>query len=583
MDEQHKTETRDGMIVEWDAPIAMDDGLVLRADIFRPTTLGPHPVIISYGPYAKGLAFQEGFKSAWLRLLKDHPEAADGSSNIYQNWELVDPEKWVPEGYVCLRVDSRGAGRSPGHLDVWSAREARDLYLCIEWAGVQPWSNGKVGINGISYYAMNQWQVAELKPPHLAAMCAWEGASDYYRELARHGGILCGFMQSWFGRQILSVQHGLGDRGPKSQVTQLPVAGPTTMTQAQLANNRARCVEEIAQRPLIDDYYRARMPDFSKIDVPLLSAANWGGQGLHSRGNFEGFDRAASKEKWLEVHGRTHFSHFYSGYGADLQKRFFGHFLKGDDTGWEKQPRVLVNVRHPGEKFMPRAESEWPLAGTQWTKLFLDPVTTGLYRDPPQMDGTVTWDTTGKGITFMSWPLPEAMEITGPLAAHLTVSSKTADADLFLVLRVFDPQYKEVVFVGANDPRMAISYGWLRASHRKLDPKLSKPWRPWHTHDERQPLTPGAPVDVEVEIWPTSIVIPAGWHLGLSLRGKDYEVDGTDATLPHAPYPMKGVGPFTHDDPTDRPPAIFHTENTLHITTKNPAFVLLPVIPKDRS
>ena len=579
MDEQHKTETRDGMIVEWDAPITMDDGLVLRADIFRPLGNARHGVILSYGPYAKGLAFQEGFKSAWLRLLADHPEAAEGSSNIYQNWELVDPEKWVPEGYVCLRVDSRGAGRSPGILDVWSPREARDLYQCIEWAGVQPWSNGKVGINGISYYAMNQWQVAELKPPHLAAMCAWEGSSDYYRELARHGGILCGFMKSWFGRQILSVQHGLGDRGPKSQVTGLPVAGPANMTDAELAANRARSVEEIAERPLIDDYYLSRMPDFEKIDVPLLSSANWGGQGLHSRGNFEGFERAGSRQKWLEVHGRTHFSHFYSGYGVDLQKRFFGHFLKGEDTGWTKQPRVLVNVRHPGEKFVPRAETEWPLAGTQWTKLYLDPVTTGLYRDTPKMDGTVTWDTTGRGITFMSWPLPEEMEITGPVAAHLTISSKTTDADLFLVLRVFSPTYEEVVYVGANDPRMAISYGWLRASHRKLDPSRSKPWRPWHTHDEIQPLTPDEPVDLDIEIWPTSIVVPAGWQIALTVRGKDWEYDGTDADLPHAPYPMKGVGPFTHDDPADRPPAIFHTTNTLHVTTANPAYLMLPVVP----
>ena len=157
----------------------------------RPAT-GKHPVILSYGPYAKGLSFQEGYKGNWARLTKAAPEVLEGSSNKYQNWELVDPEKWVPDGYACVRVDSRGAGRSPGHLDVWSPREAQDLYQCVEWAGTQPWSNGKVGINGISYYAMNQWQVAALNPPHLAALCIWEGSSDYYRELCRHGGILVG-------------------------------------------------------------------------------------------------------------------------------------------------------------------------------------------------------------------------------------------------------------------------------------------------------------------------------------------------------------------------------------------------------
>jgi putative CocE/NonD family hydrolase len=152
-----KSEIRDDMCIDWDAPIEMDDGIVLRADVFRPIAEAKHPVILSYGPYAKGLSFQEGYKGNWARLIKAAPEVLLGSSNKYQNWELVDPEKWVPDGYACVRVDSRGAGRSPGALDVWSPRETLDLYQCIEWAGTQPWSNGKVGINGISYYAMNQW------------------------------------------------------------------------------------------------------------------------------------------------------------------------------------------------------------------------------------------------------------------------------------------------------------------------------------------------------------------------------------------------------------------------------------------
>ena len=223
------------MQVDWDAPITMDDGVVLRADVFRPTGAGKHPVILSYGPYAKGLSFQEGYKGNWARLTKAAPEVLEGSSNKYQNWELVDPEKWVPDGYACVRVDSRGAGRSPGHLDVWSPREAQDLYQCVEWAGTQPWSNGKVGINGISYYAMNQWQVAALNPPHLAALCIWEGSSDYYRELCRHGGILSDFLSSWYPRQVASVQHGVGERGARSVVTGDLVAGPPTLSEEELA------------------------------------------------------------------------------------------------------------------------------------------------------------------------------------------------------------------------------------------------------------------------------------------------------------------------------------------------------------
>jgi len=573
------SEIRDGMQIDWDAPIEMDDGVVLRADVFRPPGGGKHPVILSYGPYAKGLAFQEGYKGNWARLTKAAPEVLQGSSNKYQCWELVDPEKWVPDGYACVRVDSRGAGRSPGMIDIWSAREAQDLYHCIEWAGTQPWSNGKVGLNGISYYATNQWQVAPLKPPHLAACCIWEGFADYYRELARHGGILSGFIESWYERQILRVQHGVGENGAHSVVTGEPVAGPQTLSKEELAKNHADPAGEASKRRLIDDYYRARMVDFGKIEVPLLSAGNWGGQGLHPRGNFEGWLRAGSKQKWLEVHGDTHFTHFYSNYGLGLQKRFFGHFLKGEDTGWAKQPRVSLNIRRPGEKFILRAENEWPLARTLWTKYYLWP-SGRLGTDLPAHDRAISYDTAGEGLSFHTPPLTEELEITGPVAAKLWLSSDTADADVFLVLRVFDPAGKEVTFIGSNDPRTPVGLGWLRASQRKLDANESLPYRPVHTHDEEQPLTPGQPVELDVEIWPTCIAVPPGYRVGLTVRGKDYEYDGTDAGIANAPYPMKGVGPFTHADPHDRPPAIFGGTNTLHFAAGRMPYVLLPIIPR---
>ncbi len=575
-----KSETRDGMRIDWDAPIPMEDGVVLRADVFRPLGDLKVPVIISYGPYAKGLAFQEGYKSAWVRMTTAYPETAEGSSNKYQNWELVDPEKWVPYGYACVRVDSRGTGRSPGYLDLLSPREAQDFYHCVEWAGTQPWSNGKVGMSGISYYAQTGWLVSPLRPPHLAAFCAWEGECDYYREWSRHGGILSGFAPSWYPRQVVSVQHGVGERGARSRVTGEPVAGPETLPEEELRKNRGDHADDLLRHPLIDDYYRPRLPQLEKMTVPLLSAANWGGQGLHPRGNFEGWLRAGSEQKWLEAHGDTHFSHFYSHYGAGLQKKFFDYFLKGEKNGWDKQPRVSLNIRHPGEKFALRAENEWPLARTQWTKYYLHADGKGLSTGKPEGETTIVYETTGDGVTFLAAPLKNEIEITGPVAAKLWVSSDTTDADLFLVLRVFDPAGKELVFIGSNDPRTPIGLGWLRASHRKLDSKKTLPYRPYHTHDEEQPLTPGVPVELDIEIWPTCIVVPPGYRIGLSVRGKDYEFDGPPMKIPHSPYPMRGVGPFTHQHPEDRPPAIFGGKNTLHFGGGDKApYVLLPVIP----
>jgi predicted acyl esterase len=566
------------MTIDWDAPIEMDDGVVLRADVFRPNDNGKYPVIMSYGPYAKGLSMQEGYKSQWMRIVKAAPEVLDGSSNKYQNWELFDPEKWVPDGYILVRVDSRGAGRSPGQLEVWSPREAKDIADCVDWCGTQAWSSGKVAIHGISYYSMNQWQAAHHKPKHLAALCIWEGSSDYYRELARHGGILSDFLSSWYPRQVTAVQHGVGDKGAKSVVTGETVAGPPTLSDDQLRKNRNDCDGDALRHHFIDDYYKPRLPKFDQIDTPVFSAANWGGMGLHTRGNFEGFARASSKQKWLEVHGDTHFTLFYAKYGQDLQRKFLDYFLKGEQNGWDKQPKVLLNIRHPGEKFVPRAENEWPLARTQWTKFYLQP-DKGLSTAQPGAETTLTYETKSDGLTFSTPPMTEDMEITGPVAAKLFVSSATTDADLFLVLRVFDPQGKEVVFIGSNDPRVPVGLGWLRASHRKLDPKESKPYRPYHTHDEAQPLKPGVPVECDVEIWPTSIVVPKGYRLALSVRGKDYEYDGTDAALPHAPYQMKGVGPFTHTHPQDRPPEIFGGKNTLHFGADSAPYVLLPIIP----
>jgi predicted acyl esterase len=577
-----KSELRDGMRIDWDVPIKMDDGLVLRADVYRPEKEGRHPIILSYGPYAKGLAFQDGYPSAWQRMVAEHPDVAHGSTNKYQNWEVVDPEKWVPDGYACVRVDSRGAGRSPGHIDHFSPRETKDFYLCIEWAGVQPWASGKVGLNGISYYGINQWHVASLKPPHLAAMCIWEGAADWYRDMTHHGGILSTFWANWYDMQVKTVQYGLGQRGPRSRVTGELVCGDETLTDRELQRNRCDFGDDILAHPLDDDYHKGRSPDWDKISVPFLSAANWGGQGLHPRGNFEGFVRAASKEKWLEVHGIEHWTHFYTDYGVGLQKRFFAYHLKGEKNGWDRQARVQLLVRHI-DRFAERHENEWPIARTRWTKFHLDPAAHALVSESPGSAASVSYDAFGDGVTFISAPLGHETEITGPLAARLFVSSSTTDADLFLVFRVFSPDMREVVFMGAIDPHTPVAQGWLRASHRKLDPKLSTEYRPYHTHDELQPLKPGEVVRLDVEIWPTSIVVPAGHRLALTVRGKDYEWQkSTGARLSNFKNELRGCGPFLHDDPRDRPAAVFGGKVTIHAGPGRESYVVVPVVPPKR-
>ncbi|MDG2320950.1 MAG: CocE/NonD family hydrolase [Rhodospirillaceae bacterium] len=580
---EYKSEVRDGMRIDWDVTITMDDGIVLRADVFRPTEDGQYPVLLTYGPYAKGLSFQEGYPSAWDRMAEKHPDVTAGSTNKYQNWEVVDPEKWVPDGYICVRVDSRGCGRSPGYIQHFSPRETTDFEQCIEWAGTQAWSNGKVGLNGVSYFGINQWQVASRQPKHLAAMCIWEGAADWYRDMTHHGGILSTFWANWSDMQVKTVQYGLGERGPKSVVTGELVCGDETLPEDEMAQNRCDFGEEIRSHPLDDAYHRERSADWSKITTPMLTAANWGGQGLHLRGNFEGYVRAASKNKWLEAHGLEHWTEFYTAYGIELQKQFFGHFLKGENTGWENRPKVQLLVRHL-DKFEKRLEDDWPIPRTQWTKFHMDPANMRLTEDTPASSQTISFDATGDGVTFLSDPLQIETEVTGPSASKMRVSSSTSDADLFVVFRVFAPDGEEVTFQGAIDPHTPIGQGWLRASHRKLDPELSEPWRPYHTHDEEQPLTPGALVDVDVEIWPTSLVIPAGYRIGLTVRGKDYEHAHTSGErLSNFKNELKGCGPFLHNDTRDRPSDIYGGETTLHVGGDSDGYVLLPVIPSKTS
>jgi len=579
-DAAFRSEVRDGMRIDWDVPISMEDGVVLRADVYRPDDGGAHPVIISYGPYAKWLHFQDGYPYQWKRLEDHNPDILARSSNRYQNWELVDPEIWVPDGYACVRVDSRGMGRSPGDLDPWSRREAEDFAICIEWSGTQAWSNGKVGLNGISYYGMNQWQVASLQPKHLAAMCVWEGAADYYRDMGHHGGIACRFAETWYREAIVPRQHGKGANGYKSRLNGEWISGPETLSEEELASNRTDYGADILAHPLVDDYWKARMPDYSKIDVPLLSAGNWGGVGLHPRGNTEGYVNAASEQKWLEIHGLDHFTHFYSDYGMDLQKRFFAHFLKGEDTGWDQQPKVQLQVRHPHETFVERAEEEWPLARTDWTAMYLDPADRSLSEAVPGAANAITYDALGDGLTFLTPPVEAETEITGPVAAKLFVSSETEDADLFLVLRAFAPDMREIVYQGSNDPHTPVGIGWLRASHRKLDGEKTLPYRPYHSHDEVQKLTPGEVYELDIEIWPTSIVLPEGYRLGLSVRGRDYVYPGFEAgqgTIAGRVY--YGVGPFKHDLRGNRPVEVYGRKVTVHTGPDHPSHVLLPVIP----
>ena len=572
-DSMRKSVIQDGMCIEWDVPVPMRDGIILRADVYRPVGSGKYPALLFHGPYGKNLHFKDGYTANWNILKAKYPEIFRGTSGKYMNWETADPEKWVPHGYAIVRIDSRGAARSPGFLDLRGPDEIQDYYECIEFFAQQPWCNGNIGLSGISYYAISQWAVAALNPPHLKAICPFEGCFDTYRDNTRHGGIFHDFRSVWYPLQVKSVQHGQGKNGRTSSMNGVLVSGPETLPESVLEQNRIDATTLPTEHEMLDDSYLRTTPDITQVRVPVLSCANWGGNGLHLRGNIEGYKRCSSKQKWLEIHGREHFCEYYTDYGVSLQKRFFDYFLKGEGN-WE-QPPVSMQIKHTDGSFTAQTAAAWPIPDTKWTKYYLQFQDGGFGTQQPE-SGSATFQAEMGSLSFFTEPLEEAVQITGPAAAKLFLSSTTEDADLYLIFRVLDPEGRDVTTVAANVQEGNLGTGWLRASHRKLDPEKSTFYQPWHTHDEKQPLVPGEIYELDVEIWPLCMTVPAGYRFGFTISGRDFPLPYDGNSDPEHP---RGHAIYTHrvqyQYDTER---VYSGDITLYAQGNKACYITMPII-----
>ena len=561
------------MVLDKDVAVTLRDGAVLRANVFRPDEGGRFPVLMTLGPYGKDVHLSQFMPEAWEALQRRHPEILKASSCKYLVFETPDPEMWAPEGYVVVKVDSRGAGKSAGRLDVNSPAEFRDFHDAIEWAAAQPWSNGKVGLLGISYYAAGQWMIAAQRPPHLAAILPWQGTYDFYRDRTRQGGILgSGFLRRWWNRSVLRNQHG----NPDTPLTDLSTGerntGPASLAPEELAANRVEYIENLLARPLDGPWYEERSARLDRIEIPALVVANWGGLGLHLRGTILGYLGIASREKWLKIQSGSYFLTFLLPESVALQRKFFDRYLKGAHNGWEREPKVEVAVRAADDTVKRVAhDTQWPLTGTKWTRFYLDASNLTLSAAAPGKAASASYPAIGEGLTFKTAPLARELEFAGPIKAKLFVASSTDDMDIFATLRAFDPKGNEITFLSAVEPKAPVSQGWLRVSQRKLDAKRSSEWQPWHAHDETQKLQPGEIVEVDLEIWPASLALPAGCRLALTLQGKDFERAGETGV-------QKGSGWFLHDDARDRPPETFAGTHTVYSGAGRGSYLLLPVI-----
>jgi uncharacterized protein len=420
----------------------------------------------------------------------------------WTGFEAPDPMFWTAAGYAVVQADVRGMHKSEGHAGVLTNDDSADYYELIEWAAHQPWASGAVGLIGVSYLCMSQWRLAPLRPPSLKAIIPWEGVTDLLRELAYQDGVLeTGFVGTWWRFRM--------KRG---------------------RNRRFAMAEDFpAERdahPFDDAWWAAKRPNLEAIDVPALVCASWSDHGLHTRGALEGYERIASAEKWLFTHGRRKWETFYSREARDLQRRFFDRYLKGEANGWERTPRVRLEVRASRDTYTVRAEPRWPLDSVRYEPWYLDATSHQLVTERTRDEAAVSYHATGTRpedrARFMR-RFERDTELTGSMTLKLWVStSEGDDLDLFVVLRKWDSAGREVAFYGYNGfEKDGIAKGWLRVSHRALDPARSRPGRPWHSHLQRETVAPGQIVAVEIEILASSTLFEAASSLSVDVLGRD--------------------------------------------------------------
>ncbi|GBQ99713.1 putative acyl esterase [Acetobacter nitrogenifigens DSM 23921 = NBRC 105050] len=562
-----------GMAFDHDVPVIMTDGLQLRVNIYRPEKSGRYPVLMLMGPYGKdtSMADAPAYKTSWAKLIAKYPDLCKKSSCRYIRFEAPDPERWVANGYIVVHADVRGAGASPGVLDPFSPRETEDYATLIAWAAHQPWSSGKVGLLGTSFQAINQYQVAALHPQGLAAILPWEGAFDQYREIGYYGGLINVAWEYWWTHQVVPNQNGNAGTPLVDSISGGKDTGAPLPPDA-LKQNRIDPVASFAKHPFDDAYYQQRTPNGTQIVTPMLAIANW------TDWSTEGYRAAASKQKWLRIQTGDHLTPFYSEEAFALQKRFFDHFLKGAPNGWEEEPRVAVQVRRPdGTAWRPA--SAWPLPGTHPQRWYLNAETGSMSTAPVSVVAKRSYPGSGEGLTFTSAPFEQETEFTGPIGARLWVSSSTKDMDIFAAVRLIDPQGRDVTFMGNSDPNVPLGLGYLRVSQRAEDPAKSTEYVPFHPHLGSEPMTPGEfyPTDVEFSE-PTSIVIPKGYRLALTIQGKDFGY-GPHANIAHArDYDLPNSdnsGLFFAAHP-NRDPAIYGGTDTLATGGAQASYLLLP-------
>ena len=464
-----------GIICEQDVAVKMRDGVTIYVDIYRPKDKTNIPVIISWSFYGKRPG--DGM-SEWQIM-----GVAPGTVSKLTKFESTDPLYWCYKDYAIANVDPRGVGHSEGDVNCFGTQDARDGYDFIEWVAQQPWCNGKVGMGGNSAVAMSQWRIAAECPPHLACIAPWEGTSDIYRESIFEGGI------------------------PAISFNEFIVSSITSENKVDDMVNMAR------KSPLMNAYWEDKIPDFSKIRIPVYCTACW--NHFHLRGAFQGFRKIKSKKKWMRAHREFEWPDGYNRENLAELELFFERYLKDIHNCWESTPRVRLEVMDAHEFLYAknRPERSFPIKRTEYKKLYLDAANARLSFEPVAATSSVSYDG-NTGIANFDIKFEEDTEITGYMKLHMWVEADGHDdMDMFVNIQKLDTKGEWLPVDVLGEPHPG-TWGKMRVSHRSLDEDLSTDFQPIQSHLKEEKLSPGEIVPVDIEIVPISRF----WHKGQSLR-----------------------------------------------------------------
>ena len=469
------------ILLERDVPIRLRDGVTIYADVFRPVGDEACPALLAWSPYGKEIGGQ---------MLDDVPMRSGvplSATSGLEKFEGPDPAYWVAHGYAIVNPDKRGAYMSEGNLLYWGHEDALDGCDVIDWIASQKWSNGKVGMTGNSWLTVSQWFIAAERPEHLAAIAPWEGFCDHYRESGTRGGIPAPEFPEMIAETFASA-HGMLEDQPRM----------------------------IVERPFMCDYWEDKAARVENIEIPAYVVASYTNS-VHTHGSFAGFRRMASKEKWLRVHNTNEWFDYYTPENVEDLRRFFDHYLKGIDNGWEQTPRVRLSVLNPGgTDIVGRAEEDFPLARTQYHKLYLSAADSALLTSLPADQAVSEYqsDSARHEVTYR-YRMEQPTEITGYMKLHLWVSAPDHD-DMDLAVRV-EKLSRDGQPLPDRTGNLIAATGLMRVSMRQLDEARSTEAEPYYTFTTEQKLKPGEIVPVEIEIWPMGLYFDEGEILQLTV------------------------------------------------------------------